>query len=50
MNFHETMIELHAKLEDALKERSEKRADVESTLLSYWGINFGDGNVEDTVF
>jgi len=50
MNFHETMMELHAKLEDALKERSEKRADAESTLLSYWGIDFGDGNVEDTVF
>ncbi len=50
MKFHETVVELHAKLEDALKERSQKRADAESTLLSYWGIDFGDGNVEDTVF
>ena len=50
MKFHETVLELHAKLEDALKERSQKRADAESTLLSYWGIDFGDGNVEDTVF
>ncbi len=50
MKFHETVMELHAKLEDALKERSQKRADAESTLLSYWGIDFGDGNVEDTVF
>jgi hypothetical protein len=50
MKFHETVMELYAKLEDALKERSQKRADAESTLLSYWGIDFGDGNVEDTVF
>ncbi|KAK3169322.1 hypothetical protein OEA41_008705 [Lepraria neglecta] len=50
MRFHETVMELHSKLEDALKERSQKRADAESTLLSYWGIDFGDGNVEDTVF
>ncbi|KAL2056563.1 hypothetical protein ABVK25_002957 [Lepraria finkii] len=50
MKFHETVMELHSKLEDALKERSQKRADAESILLSYWGIDFGDGNVEDTVF
>ena len=43
-------MELHAKLEDALKDRAEKRADAESTLLSYWGIDFGDGNIEDTIF
>ncbi|MCJ1455400.1 hypothetical protein MMC28_005755 [Mycoblastus sanguinarius] len=35
MKFHEIVMELHAKLEDALKERSQKRADAESTLLSY---------------
>lgn len=50
MKFHETIKELHAKLEDALKERSQKRANAESTLLSYWGIDFDDGNVEDIVF
>ncbi len=50
MKFHETMMELHTKLGDALKEISQKQADAESTLLSYWGIDFGDGNVEDTVF
>ncbi len=50
MKFHETVADLHVKLDDALKERSQKRADAESTLLSYWGIDFGDGNVEDTVF
>lgn len=50
MRFYETVADLHVKLDDALKERSQKRADAESTLLSYWGINFGDGNVEDTVF
>ena len=50
MEFYETVRELHGKLEDALKERSRKRADAESTLLGYWGIDFGDGNIEDTVF
>lgn len=50
MNFHETVMELHGKLEDTLKESSKTRADAESTLLGYWGIKFGDGNVEDTVF
>ena len=50
MEFYETVRELHRKLEDALKERSRKRANAESTLLGYWGIDFGDGNVEDTVF
>ncbi len=48
--FYETVMVLQDKLGDALKERSQKRADAESTLLSYWGIDFGDGNVEDTVF
>ena len=50
MKFYETVMELYAKLEDALKERSQKRADAESVLLSYWGIDFHDGNVEDIVF
>lgn len=35
MKFQETIRELHIRLEDALKERSQKRADAESTLLSY---------------
>ncbi|KAL9126742.1 MAG: hypothetical protein Q9217_004249 [Psora testacea] len=50
MKFYVTVMDLHAKLGDALKERSQKRADAESTLLSYWGIDFGDGNVEDAIF
>jgi hypothetical protein len=48
--FHETVMELHARLEDALKERSRKRADAKSPLLSYWSIDFRDRNIEDTVF
>jgi len=35
MKFHETVINLHVKLNDALKKKSQKRADAESTLLSY---------------
>ncbi len=50
MKFFEKVIKTHAELKDALKERSQRRANAESTLLSYWGIDFGDGNVEDTVF
>lgn len=50
IKFQVTVMELHGKLEDALKERSQKQADAESTLLSYWGIDFGDGNIEDAVF
>ncbi len=50
MKFHETVADLHVKLNDALKERSQKRADAESTLLSYWDIDFDDENVENTVF
>ena len=34
----------------ALEERSKARADAESILLNYWGIDLGDGNVEDSVF
>ena len=34
----------------ALKERSKARADAESILLNYWGIDLGDGNIEDSVF
>ena len=50
MEFHEIVVELYARLEDALKKRSQKRADAESVLLSYWGIDLNDGNVEDIVF
>lgn len=47
---YEKIIELHALLEDALKERSQKRAGAERALLKYWGIDFGDGNIENKVF
>lgn len=39
-----------AQFDCALNERSRKRARAESDLCSYWGIDFGDGNVEDIVF
>jgi len=48
--FYGMMVDLHMAFKDALKERSQKRADAEHKLLNYWGINFGDGNVEDQVF
>lgn len=34
----------------SLEERSKARADAESILLNYWGINLGDGNIEDSIF
>ena len=34
----------------ALEERSKARADIESILLNYWGIDLGDGNIEDSIF
>lgn len=33
-----------------LEERSKARADAESILLNYWGIDLGDGNIEDSIF
>lgn len=39
-----------AELDRAMDERSRARAQAESDLCSYWGIDFGDGNVEDIVF
>ena len=39
-----------ADLDRALEERSKARADAESILLNYWGIDLGDGNIEDSVF
>ena len=33
-----------------LEERSKARTDAESILLKYWGIDLGDGNIEDSVF
>ena len=39
-----------ARFDRALDERSRRRARAESDLCSYWGIDFGDGNVEDIVF
>ena len=50
IEFHETVSEIRTKLEDALMQRLRKRAGAESTLLSYGGIDFCDGNVEDAVF
>ena len=39
-----------AEFDRALEERSKARADAESILLNYWGIDLGDGNIEDSVF
>ena len=57
MRFLDKVTELRADMEgtlavfdQALEERSKARADAESTLLNYWGIDLGDGNVEDNVF
>ncbi len=50
MKFHKTVINLHVKLNDALKKRFQKRADAKFTLLSYWDINFDDENVENIIF
>ncbi len=50
MKFHETMTDLHVKLNDTLKKKSQKWADAKSTLLSYWDIDFDDENVENIVF
>ena len=50
VTFYRTVMDLHAELRDALKKRSEKRADAESTLLRHWNIDIGDGNIEDAVF
>lgn len=38
------------RLKDALDERSRSRTQAEVDLCSYWGIDFGDGNVEDAIF
>ncbi len=34
----------------ALEERSKARVDAELILLNYWGIDLGDGNIEDSIF
>ena len=39
-----------AEFDRALEERSKARADAESILLNYWGIDLGDGNIEDSIF
>ena len=39
-----------AELDRAMDQRSRERTQAESNLCSYWGIDFGDGNVEDIVF
>ena len=41
---------LPARFKDVLNERSGARKQAEADLCSYWGIDFGDGNVEDAVF
>ena len=57
MKFLDKVTKLRAKMKNileeldcALEERSKERALAESDLCSYWGIDFGDGNVEDVVF
>ncbi len=35
MKFHKTVTDLHVKLNNALKKRSQKQADAKFTLLSY---------------
>jgi hypothetical protein len=39
-----------ARFKETLNERSKARTQAEVDLCSYWGINFGDGNVEDAIF
>lgn len=39
-----------ARLKESLNERSKARIQAEVDLCGYWGIDFGDGNVEDAVF
>jgi hypothetical protein len=50
MKFHEKILKLRTELEDTLKERSQSRAKAEFSLLTYWGIDIGDGNLEDIAF
>jgi len=57
MRFLEKATKLRAEIEGALadfdralEERSKARADAESILLNYWGIDLGDGNMEDSIF
>lgn len=39
-----------ARLKETLNERFKARTQAEVDLCSYWGIDFGDGNVENTIF
>ena len=57
MRFLEKATKLRADIEGALadfdralEERSKARVDAESILLNYWGIDLGEGNIEDSVF
>ncbi len=57
MRFFKKTIKLRADIEGALvdfdralEERSKARVDAESILLNYWGIDLGDGNIEDSIF
>ena len=50
IKFHNTVIKLYVRLKEALKERSQKWRDTESTLLSYWDIDFSNENVEKIMF
>lgn len=55
--FLEKATELRAELQvvltefdQALQKRWRERTQAELGLCSYWGIDFGDGNVEDVIF
>ena len=57
MRFFKKTIKLRADIDGALvdfdralDERSKARVDAESILLNYWGIDLGDGNIEDSIF
>ena len=57
MRFLEKATKLRAAIEStladfdrALEERSKALVDAEFILLDYWGIDLGDGNIEDSIF
>jgi len=47
---HAEMEAVLAELDRAMNQQSRERTQAESNLCSYWGIDFGDGNVKDIVF
>lgn len=57
MRFLEKVTELrsdleaaHAAFNHALDVRARERMQAESDFCNYWGIDFGDGNIEDAIF